>query len=523
MTTKAPMIAAIDVGTNSFHLIIASVNNRGILHVSSREKEVVRLGKSTEGRDMKIIYPDAIERGVSTLKHYAALAESHNAEIRAVATSAVREAVNQNDFVDKVRKETGVEIEVVSGIEEGRLIYIGALHALPIFDKKTLIIDIGGGSTETIIGFKGNIVYGKSEKLGALRLSNHFFGSENVTEEQISQCRNYINGEWFPIINAIREEGFDTVVGTSGTILNLAAMTLTKNDGYIPDVLNGLAVSKKDILDVIKKITNAKSVTERSKIAGLDPSRADIVLGGALILEYIIKQLDIEKLLISSYALREGIVFDTVQKKKAIQEFKHLSHLRFDSVSSLCQRFNVNTVHAEHVKNLSIRLFDDLQPLHKLGYQYRELLEIASLLHDIGYFISHDQHHKHSHYIISQTIMPGFTMNEAEIIALIARYHRKSHPKKKHLEFMRLSPANRDAVKCLAGILRIAEGLDRRQQQLVKCVKAELNNGTIDIFINSDSKIQNPDIELWEAGRRKLLLEEAITKPVNLIISECRP
>ncbi|TAL67718.1 MAG: Ppx/GppA family phosphatase [Bacteroidetes bacterium] len=520
MTTKAPLIAAIDVGTNSFHLVIASVNNRGILHVNSREKEVVRLGKSVEGRDMKIIYPDAIERGVRTLKHFAALAQSQNAEVRAVATSAVREAENQKQFLDKVRNETGIEIEVVSGIEEGRLIYIGAIHALPILDKNALIIDIGGGSTETIIGNKGNILYGKSEKLGSIRLTNHFFPNDVITDEQISMCRNYIHGEWAPIMKSIKETGFDVVVGTSGTILNIAAMTLTRNNGFVPDVLNGLSVTKKEILNVIKKIVRAKSIEERNKITGIDPARTDIIFGGALILEYIINELDIGKILVSSYALREGIVFDTIQKKKAIQEFKHLSHLRFESVNSLCQRFNVNTVHAEHVKDMSIRIFDELRQIHNLGYQYRELLEIASMLHDIGYFISHDQHHKHSHYIISQSIMPGFTMSEAEIIAMIARYHRKSHPKKKHPEFMRLSPANREAVKCLAGILRISEGLDRRQQQIVEFVRTEFTDESINFYITSKTISIKPDIELWEAGRRKQLLEETLKKKINLIFNE---
>jgi exopolyphosphatase/guanosine-5'-triphosphate,3'-diphosphate pyrophosphatase len=521
MTNKASLIAAIDVGTNSFHLVIASVNNRGILHVNSREKEVVRLGKSTDSKDMKLIYPDAIERGIVALKKFSALAKSQNAEVRAVATSAVREAVNQKAFLDRVRNETGIEIEVVSGIEEGRLIYIGAIHALPILDKKALIIDIGGGSTETVIGLKGNILFGKSEKLGAIRLTNHFFPNNEINDEQIVKCRNFIRGEWAPVMQSIRETGFDIVVGTSGTILNIAAMTLTRNDSYVPDILNGLSVSKNDILNIIKKIIKAKTVAERNKIEGIDPARVDIILGGALILEYIIEQLNIDRILISSYALREGIVFDTVQKKKAIQEYKHLSHLRFDSVSSLCQRFGINTVHAEHVKNISIQLFDDLQQLHQLNYEYRELLEVASILHDVGYFISHDQHHKHSHYIISQSIMPGFTMNEAEIIALIARYHRKSHPKKKHPEFMRLSPANKNAVNYLAGILRISEGLDRRQQQLVQCVKAELFNGSINININSSSDTLKPDIELWEAERRKLLLEETFKKPINLIIKNC--
>jgi exopolyphosphatase/guanosine-5'-triphosphate,3'-diphosphate pyrophosphatase len=520
MTTKAPLIAAIDVGTNSFHLVVASVNNRGIMHINSREKEVVRLGRSTAGRDMKFIYPDAMDRGISALKNFAALARSENAEIRAIATSAVREALNQQEFLDRVRKETGIDIEVVSGIEEGRLIYIGAIHALPILNNKALVIDIGGGSTETIIGRNGELLYGKSVKLGAIRLTNHFFIDDNISNEQIAQCRNFIRGEWYPILEKIKEEGFDVVVGTSGTIHNIASMVLASVGNHIPDVLNGFSISNKELLNMIKKICKARTIRDRSQLDGIDPSRVDIIVGGALILEYVITELNIDKILLSSYALREGIVFDTVQKRKAIQEYKHLSHLRFETINNICQRFNVDIVHSEHVKNICIKLFDDLQPIHNLGYQYRELLEAAAILHDIGYYISHDLHHKHSYYIISHTIMPGFTMSEAELIALIARYHRKSHPKKKHPEFMRLSPQNQEALRILAGILRIAEGLDRRQQQIVRCSKAVINNGQINILINSGNNLIKPDIELWEAGRRKLLLEEALSKSIILLIDE---
>lgn len=518
MVSKAPVFAAIDVGTNSFHLIIASVNNRGMLHVILREKEMVRLGSGSG--DMKYIQKDAMERGVRALQHFAELARSKNAEIKAVATSAVREALNRDEFLTMVKEQTGIEIEVVSGTEEGRLIYIGAIHALPIYNQKVFILDIGGGSTETIIGQDGEIRYVHSEKIGSIRLTNRFRLDGDITNEQIKECRDYIKGCWTPILKRIYSIGFETVVCTSGTILNIAAMSLSMNKELVPDILNGLTVSKPQMLGVIDKILETKNLSARQNLPGMDPKRADIIVAGSLIFEQALIQLNIEKILISSFALREGIVFDTVQKKEALQKFHHLSKLRFETIYSICQEYKVNLTHSEHVKEISLKLFDDLQTLHRLGYAERELLEASALLHDIGYHISHDQHHKHSYYIISHCIMPGFTNPESEVIANIARYHRKSHPKKKHENFEHLPEPKKQIVRILAGILRIAEGIDRRQMQVIKDVKAEITDNEINIFLYPDENEQNPDIELWGANRRKLLLEETFNMPVNIFLAD---
>ncbi len=517
MVSKAPVYAAIDVGTNSFHLIIASVNNRGMMQVILREKEMVRLGSGSG--DMKYIQKDAMERGVKALQNFAELARSKNSEIKAVATSAVREALNRDEFLNLVKEKTGIEIEVVSGAEEGRLIYIGAIHALPIYNQKVFILDIGGGSTETIIGQDGEIRYVHSEKIGSIRLTNRFNLDGNITNEQIKECRDYIKGCWTPILKRIYSIGFETVVCTSGTILNIAAMSLSMNKENIPDIINGLTVTKSRMLEVIDKILDAKTLTDRQNLPGMDPNRADIIVAGSLILEQALIQLNIEKILISSFALREGIVFDTIQKKEALQKFHHLSRLRFETIYSICQEYKVNLIHSEHVKEISLKLFDDLQSLHRLGYAERELLEAAALLHDIGYHISHDQHHKHSYYIISHCIMPGFTNPESEIIANIARYHRKSHPKKKHENFENLPDNKKNIVRVLAGILRIAEGIDRRQMQVIKDVKAEIANNEINIALFPVLNEQNPDIELWGANRRKLLLQETFNLPVNIYLA----
>ncbi|MGA2297103.1 MAG: Ppx/GppA phosphatase family protein [FCB group bacterium] len=505
MVTKPSLIAAIDVGTNSFHLVIASVNNRGMLQIYSREREVVRLGSS--GKDMKYILPDAMERGIKTLKNFASLAQSQHAEIRAVATSAVREAMNKNEFLEKVFSETGINIEVISGAEEGRLIYIGAIHSLPILQKKALVIDIGGGSTETIIGHNGDIKYVNSVKLGAIRQTLQFFNDEKPYEEQIKQCRDFIKGDWFPVMHAIYEIDFDTLVGTSGTIQNIAVMALAERGERLPDILNGISISRNDLLNVINKIIKAKSIKQKMNIPGLDASRADIILAGALILEYAILSLNISKIIISSFALREGIVFDTEQKKKEIHEYHHLTHLRFETINNLCHRYDVNIEHATHVKNLAMQIFDGLQVLHKLGFEQRELLEAAAMLHDVGYHISHDQHHKHSYYIISQSTMPGFTNNESELIANIARYHRKSNPKIKHDSFGKLNIHQQNIVCILAGILRIAEGLDRRQIQAINNVIVNLNPKEIILKLGLSDSVESAEIEIWGANRRKELLE----------------
>ncbi len=509
MEKSANLIAAIDVGTNSFHMIIASVDQRGVLTIKRREKEMVRLGSS--GGDMKKITPDAFERAVQTLNRFAAIAKSENAIIRAVATSATREAENQNEFLEIIKDKTGIEIEVISGIEEGRLIYKGVSRSLPIDNLKALIIDIGGGSTETIIGHKGEVILVNSAKIGAIRLTKQFFPDGNATDEQIQLCREHIKGDWTPVLKRLIESGFEIFIGTAGTIYNLAVMSLIMKGAIVPDILNGMTIPREDMLEVINKVVSAKTFKEREQLQGIDPKRADIILAGALILESAIKNLNIQKILISSYSLREGVLFDRIEKIRAFKEWRSLSHLRFESVSNLCKKYKVDLNHSGHVAKLALRLFDSLQSLFNLTDYERELLESASLMHDIGYCISQDQHHKHSCYIIQNSTLPGFTNSETEIIANIARYHRKSHPKPKHDNFKVLTPEKQKLVSILSCMLRIAEGTDRRQIQIVKDYDIKLNSRTITIGLLYDKDKIYPDIELWGASRRKLLLEE-ITK-----------
>lgn len=509
------LIAAIDVGTNSFHLVIASVNDKGILQIHSRAKEMVRLGSGSG--DMKRISPEAMDRGVAALKRFATMAKKAKAPIRAIATSAVREALNKDEFLRQAAEIAGVQVEVVSGVEEGRLIYVGAIHAVPILSKRALVIDIGGGSTETVVGVKGEHYLINSAKLGAIRMSQRFFTTETTTLNQVNECREYIRGELAPTFQQILQSGFEIAVATSGTAHTLAGMVLAAAGKRIPDVINGIHITRDELLAVIGSLIQAGTSAARAQIPGMEPNRADIILGGALILEQIVINLNIQRLTLSAYALREGILFDTVQKNEDIKAFHHLSRLRYETIYHLCELYQINMPHANHVKNLCLSLFDQLLPAFMLSDAERELLEAAALLHDVGYHISPDQHHKHSYYMILNCVMPGFTNDEAELIANIARYHRKSNPKKKHLNYTRLPADKQRIVSILAGILRIAEGLDRRQQQIVSAVQVFKEKELIHIYLQTGSGV-GADIELWGARRRKDLLELMLGKKIVISV-----
>jgi len=505
-------IAAIDMGTNSFHMVVATVNSKGIMKVIAREKEVVRLGSSSG--EMKFIQAEAFKRAIRTLSHFSEIAKTENADIVAVATSAVREAINKEDFIDRVKNKTGIEVHVVSGQEEARLINLGVMNSLNIFDKQTLVIDIGGGSTETILSFKADTIYLNSVKLGAIRLTKKFFDDGDVTEEKITKCVNYIKGEWTPILDKLKEFTFKNVIGTSGTIQTIVSMAILSKKGSLPDSLNGIGVNRNAILEVIEKLKKCRNVAEIESLSGVDSSRADILLGGALIIEYAIKYLGIKRIVLSNYALREGIVFDTYQKVTQLDKYHHLSDLRFHSILNLCEKYESDLKHVEHVKYICTELFNGTKEMHDLGEKELELLESAAYLHDIGFHISHDSHHKHSYYLIKNSVLPGFTNDEQEVIANIARYHRKSHPKKVHENFAHLSENKKNTVWVLAGILRIAEGIDRRQIAAVENISIEIQATEILIKLKeADGK--TAEIELWGANRRKEMLEIKLGKKIK--------
>ncbi len=505
-------LAAIDMGTNSFHLVIVEILPDGNVRILDREKENVRLGSG--GKDMKNISPEAMERGIATLKHFAEIARNYKAPVRAVATSAVREALNQNDFVKKVRVRTGINVEVVSGFEEARLIYLGVLQALPVYNRKTLCVDIGGGSVEYLVGSRGETLYANSLKIGCIRLTERFFPKSVIKDKDLKACREHIVGFLSPVAREIKKRKYEMAVGSSGTIQNIANMIRALRGETIGMQVNNFSFTKDELNKVVKTILKARTDTQRIQIPGLDPKRVDIITAGALVLQETFELLKIKSMIVSEFALREGIIYDYL-KNRVYQEdhHHHLANIRYRSVTQLAKTFNYDPDHAHQAVKLSLSIFDQTVKMHRLGEREREFLEYAALLHEVGFFISHAQHHRHSYYLIRNAELAGFTDTEKEIIANIARYHRKSHPKAKHEGFNRLTGSEQLTVKKLAGILRLADGLDRSHNSKVSSIKCKIQPRNFVLKIKASAK---SDLEEWAVNMKKGLFEEVFKKQVLL-------
>ncbi|MCX6151689.1 MAG: hypothetical protein NTX22_14295 [Ignavibacteriales bacterium] len=306
------ILAIIDCGSNSFHLVIAKVSDNGSFQIVKHEREVVRIGGGSGAS--KIISTEVIQRAITTLKKFSIIALSFDAQIRAVATSSIREAQNQIEFLQKVVKETGIEINVIDGIEEARLIFLGIQKAIPTLNQKILCIDIGGGSTEFIIGLNEKILFSSSVKLGAVRLSKMFFPDFIITEEGIKSCLNHIQEIISPVVKEIQEIGFEKCIGTSGTIMSLAFMIKAmKGETLIESyTVNNYTFSKDEFEKIEQSILDKTTAEQRGKIPGIDIERADIIPAGGVILSSLINQLSIDEITVSGFAIREGIILDAI-------------------------------------------------------------------------------------------------------------------------------------------------------------------------------------------------------------------
>jgi exopolyphosphatase/guanosine-5'-triphosphate,3'-diphosphate pyrophosphatase len=505
-------LAAIDVGTNSIHLVVARVAGEGRFDVIAQEKEMVRLGSG--GGDMKRLSPDAIARGVATLQRFKQIADISDAPVRAVATSAVREAENHDEFVRRAREEAGVDVEVISGIEEARLIHLGVLQSLPVFDRRLLLCDIGGGSTELLIGQRGEVLASRSLKIGAVRLTARFFGGERLHPGAVSSCRTYVRSVLSVFVKEVETHGFEIAVGSSGTILALAAMARA-DAGEPVRTLNAATLAADELAAIVKQLIGARSVTARARLPGLDPGRADIILAGALILEGVFETFTVDTMTVSDNALREGVLLDTIQRTHG-GGLHHLRDVSRRSILALAELLDEEPQHSAQVARLALELFDATAPIHGLDEGCREYLEAAALLANVGLFISHSQHHRHSYYVIRNSDrLTGLTDTEIEIIAQIARYHRKSAPKPSHPEFAALRPEEKHVVQVLAAILRVAIGLDRSHEGRVAGLDVTARGNRLTIKARPEG---HPDLglELYAANERKGLLADVLGRTVTI-------
>lgn len=304
-------IAAIDIGSNSIHGLISEISNGKIVKELYREKRAVRLGA---GLIDGIIKDESIKNAVDFLKKLKSEANNFDAVITAAATSAVREAKNQDDFLDIVLNETGIEINVISGTFESELIYKGVCDNLPCKNQRILIIDIGGGSTELIVGENDKIIFSESLKIGAVRTSNIFFENYSTPKHKIQECKEFLKNVMLPTLQKIKSLGYDIAIGTSGTIQAIGKAVVANSGKKIPDFLNNFRVSSIDMQRVFNDIENLSTSSKRAKIPGIEPNRADIITAGELILQNFLAELRIPNIIISSSSIREGLIIDTYTK-----------------------------------------------------------------------------------------------------------------------------------------------------------------------------------------------------------------
>ena len=515
--TDPRALAAIDVGTNSVHMVVARPVSGGPPDFLARERMPVRLGSG--GSDMKRLRPDAIDRAVAALDQCRRIAEAHEADVAAVATSAVREAANAADFLRRARAEAGVSVEVVSGVEEARLIHLGALSAVPIAGRPHLVIDIGGGSTEVIVGAGTEPTLARSLKLGHIRLTDRFFPGGRVEPGAVKACRRHIQAFIAPFLREMTD--FEVAVGCSGTIEALALMGAARRGAPLRAVGNA-ALGRRDLDAVVDDILARPDPADRAKMAGLDPGRAEVIAAGAVLLRQMFKALGIQTLTVSTGALREGLLLDRFHRRdrSPASGLHHLNDLRRSSVLAAARRYDQDVAHAEHSTNLALELFDETRPVHGLGEPEREVLEAAGLLHNIGRFVAHAAHHQHSYYLIRHSEqLAGFTENELELIAQVARYHRKSAPRKSHPSFAGLDRGDQRRVRLLAGLLRVGIALDRTYRRVVRRVTAADDDRGLRIEVHTAAGA-DAELELFTARDRCALLADALDRPVRFEVVE---
>ena len=497
-------IAAVDIGTNSIHLVAASVSPSGFTVLAS-EKEVVRLGGGGAGLD--VLTAEAMERGVNAVLRMRRIADSLDAEIRLVATSAVREAENQSDFVAMVRQSTGLDVEILSGVEEAHLIHLGVSHALDLARESVLTVDIGGGSTEFCLARRGSIRLAQSVKLGAVRMTDAHLPEGVVTDTGLRRLKARIRSAVSPIAHDVTRHRFDRVVLSSGTAETLARMAIAARGGGVPSTLNGQVFTRSELSHVVGELLQRPTPGDRSELAGLEPKRADIIVAGALILDEIARSMSISEFTYCDYALREGVLIDTAQRR-GILEAEPEDPARTSAIR-LAERCSVDLDHATHVGLLAQQIVKGLSRFYEIDDSVSRLAEIAGILARVGTAVSYSRYHLHSGYMIRNADLMALTDEEIETVSLSVRYHRKGGPKPNHEEFARLSEARRHDVELIAGVLRVASGLDRSRDRAVESVAVSMSGGRVVLTLrtrpDSDDSL-DLDVDTAE-GRRGPLSE----------------
>lgn len=508
-------LAAIDVGTNSIHMVVVEVNPElPAFNIIDAEKSTVRLGERCP--ETGNITQEAAVRAISALRRCQEIAQGHKVDqLVAVATSAVREAPNGGAFLQTVEDELGLKINLISGPEEARRIYLGVLSGVEFDHQPHVIVDIGGGSTEVILGDGREPRYLSSTKVGAVRLTEDFLTTDPISRLEFERLQAYVRGklEWpvEELRSQLNSSETPKLIGTSGTIESLIHLHACDVLGACPTSLHGHQLTLDELNKLMHRLRKL-SYSDRCKMPGMSDRRAEIIVAGAVVLHETMALLGLKSITACERALREGMIVDWMLQHGLIEDrLRYQGSVRQRSALNLAQKYGVDLKAAERIAQFAVGLFDQTQGvLHKWTREERDLLWAAAILHNCGHFVSHSAHHKHSYYLVRHGGLLGYTDAEIEMVANLARYHRKGPPKKRHQNYQNLAnQTQRQIVNQLSAILKLAVGLDRRQIGAVAAVKCDHSSEKKRLTLQVQPNHPDEDcaLELWSLTYKKQCFE----------------
>ena len=504
-------IAALDLGSNSFHLLVADARPDGSFVPLVREKEMLRLADRVSR--LGVIDAEAADLAVDTVRRLRTIAEAADAdEVVACATSAIREAANGVELVERLRDEAGVVVRVISGMDEARLIFEAVRASVLIDPGPAVCLDLGGGSLEVTVGDSAGLRWLTSLKLGVARLTAELVQADPPDESDLRRLRRRVKDELGPVADDITAFAPRLLVGTSGTLTDLARLAVARRDGAVPASMHQVHVGREDLESAHRKLTGL-AADERRKLPGM-AKRSDLAPAGSSLLLTAMELFGLDELTIGTWALREGMVLDAIARHDPADWGNDPRLIRAGSVVDLARRCGWREGHARQVARLAVSLFDQTRTLHQLDLHDRELLEYAGLLHDIGEHVSSDGHHKHTAYLIEHGRLRGFTPDEVATLTILGRFHRPGEPKTSFEPYAAVAPERRDQVRVLLACLQLADGLDRGHASAVERIDVEVRDDGITIAVRAEGE---PDLELWGARRKRELFETVTGRPLELV------
>ena len=499
--TPGRHIAAVDMGTNSFHMIIAETMAHGAFRVVDRMKHWVRLGDGADKRGR--LDEAAIDRMIESLNFFKQLAESYNASVHCIATSAMRDAPNRNAIARRIRKELDLVVEIVNGEEEARLVFQGVRSEGYIGESPSYIIDIGGGSTEVIVGDQEGVLAAESMDMGARRYARRFFSSQNYTQRQINMCHHAAASKIQSIASVYRPFQVQSVYGTSGTIRTLAEITAIF---YGHD--DATHLSRKELRAAIPRLIEA--VKEDTLPDTIEAERKETLVAGAIVLTEVMSALGMRSLRVCPSALREGIVYDRVETSGRLPSRPIMA-----SAKAMVKRFKLDREQIKRVTTTAEMIFDTYAEELNLNSEARCLLLSACQLHEVGLAISHKKIHLHSNYIIANANMTGITQRQQQILAATVRFHRKAKPAAKHADLKIMRSKDIKTTMALAAILRLAAALNRTKHGEGAAPGFEEKKNSWLWSFDDRAWLNEHEICIWNAIQEKKILSSLLSKPVQ--------